>query len=45
MDELHRSYRKIGGYNCTGITVSSRGYCDDTTILAEDETTIKKMNS
>ena len=35
MDELHKGYRKIGGYKIGSTTISSRGYCDDTMILAE----------
>ena len=45
MDELHRGYRTIGGYKlATGEVVASRGYCDDTVILASDMRTLRLMN-
>jgi exonuclease III len=45
MDELHAGYRKIGGYQMVGgEIVSSRGYCDDTAIVASDLPTLRKMN-
>ena len=48
MDELHAGYREIGGYELKNgnqtTTVSSRGYCDDTAIVAKDIGTLKKMN-
>ena len=45
MDELHAGYREIGGYKMNGgPLVSSRGYCDDTVILANDLPTLKRMN-
>ena len=45
MDELHRGYRKIGGYKLDkGPKISSVGYCDDTVIFAEDRDTIEEMN-
>ena len=46
MDELHAGYRKIGGYQLEGgEVVSSRGYCDDTVILAQDLPTLRRMNN
>ena len=44
MDELHRNLRTTGGYELGRTTVSSRGYCDDTAILAGDVHTLKQMN-
>jgi hypothetical protein len=41
IDELHCNYRNTGGYALTPTTtVSSRGYCDDTAILAKDLDTL-----
>jgi hypothetical protein len=46
MDELHEGYRNIGGYLMKGgKIVSSRGYCDDTMVMAGDWNTIKRMNT
>ena len=47
MDELHAGYRREEwGYKLkNGPLVSSRGYCDDTMIVAEDITTLEKMNN
>ena len=45
MDELHRGYREIGGYNLGETKVSSRGFCDDTVIISDNLQTIKAMNS
>ena len=46
MDELHRGYRNIGGYQPMGTCpkVSSRGYCDDTTIISNSFKELTKMN-
>jgi hypothetical protein len=45
MDELHANYRAIGGYKLrNGPTVSSRGYCDDTVILASDLATLTRLH-
>ena len=47
LDELHAGYRKIkgAGYPLSDNTrVYSRGYCDDTCIIAQDLPTLIKMN-
>ena len=47
LDELHAGYRKIqnAGYQLnTGELIHSRGFCDDTCILAQDLPTLQKMN-
>ena len=50
MDELHRDLREVGGYTLgtgggRGKKVSSRGYCDDTTILADTPEALARMNA
>jgi hypothetical protein len=46
MDELHTECRKIGGYSVNSKTkVSTRGYCDDTVILADNMDTLKELNT
>jgi hypothetical protein len=45
MDELHSTYRTIGGYKLNDkCTISSRGYCDDTAILAQDFPTLQRLH-
>ena len=45
MNELHVEYRKIGGYTLDdSCTISSRGYCDDTAILADNMQTLQRLN-
>ena len=48
MNDLHVRCSKIGGYSLRGdgkpTTVASRGFCDDTAIIAEDFETLKKLN-
>ena len=50
MNDLHERCSKIGGYTLrsegtTPVTLASRGFCDDTAILAEDFETLQKLNS
>jgi ribonuclease HI/exonuclease III len=46
LDELHCSYRKIGGYRLDHNTViSSRGFCDDTAIIADSLETFKALHN
>ena len=47
MDELHKGYRTIGGYQALGGApiVASRGYCDDTVILSNSMAELSKMNA
>jgi hypothetical protein len=44
MDELHKGYRKFGGYSMGTHTVHSRGYCDDTAIISNSLEDLKAMN-
>jgi exonuclease III len=49
MNDLHERCSKIGGYTLrsegtTPVTIASRGFCDDTAIMAEDFETLQKLN-
>ena len=46
MDEMHRGLRQLGvGYKLTnGPRIGSRGYCDDTYIVAETAESLQRMN-
>ena len=46
LDELHCTYRAIGGYRLDDSTViASRGYCDDTAIVADTLVTFKALHT
>jgi hypothetical protein len=45
LDELHCKYRSIGGYHLDANTIiSSRGYCDDTAIAADNIVIFKALH-